>query len=666
MQVWSRITIFGEKGSIARQILFPLVLLIIASNIVIISITMQELDSQLLEAAERKLNQSSDLEKVKFTSNIRELINDVLIVSRTAPIKAIVNAGAKTSSDVRDGLSVAAWRKQLATILSEVLHFKVRYDQARLILADGSEWLRVDRYGDNGSIRVVVDDELQNKSARPYFQKAIQAQSGEVYLSDIELNREFGQVMKPERPVIRAATPLYADDGSVFGVLIINQNMQEDFDSLRLLAGDDTDVLLSNSVGEYILHSSVDKQFQFEYGRSENIVDDFPAAKSLLTDSGDTFKTGVVGEGEGQKIYSLRVINYSSGVFSSRIIVAATHDFADALRLRSQLLNKIYLVLMAISAIAILLALLIARRIAMPIGRMRDALTNHGENASPSDLPLAADGEVGDLARVFDKFIKELSSRQKIFQLEELERKVAQAELEDSNKRLIALNQEIEQFVYIASHDLQEPLRTVASFVDLLVEHNVEQQDEQLKIFHGFILESIQRMRDLVTGLLDYSRLGAESKWEEVDCQKLLGCVCNDLAARIDETHAEIHYTDLPCIEGRRTELGMLFQNLISNGIKFSRQGVTPRVHISAERSGNTWLFCVRDNGIGIKKDHFDKIFNIFQRLNNRDDFEGSGIGLAHCKKIVQMHGGNIWLESLVGEGSTFYFSLRGGANEQA
>lgn len=666
MQGKSWMTAILEKGSIARQILLPLVVLIIVSNIVAISIIMRQLDAQLLSAAERKLNQISDLEAVKFTSNIRELINDVHIVSRTAPVKSIVNSGINLNSDVRDGLSVAAWRQQLGTICAEILHFKGRYDQIRLILADGSEWLRVDRYGDDNSIRVVHDDELQNKSSRPYFQKAIQAKPGEVYLSDIELNREFGKISQPERPVIRAATALYAADGTVFGVLIFNQNMQDDFDGLRALAGGDTDVLLSNSAGEYILHSNVDKQFQFEHGRSENIINDFPAAKSLLADTGDTFKTGVVGSGSGEKIYSLRVISYSSSVFSSRIIVAAIHDFEDALQVKSQLMKKIYLVLVGVFAIAIVLSLMVSRRIAMPIRRMRDALTDRGLDADSKDLPLSVNGEIGDLARVFDQFIRELSRRQDILQAEVLERKNAQAELEASNKKLISLNQEIEQFVYIASHDLQEPLRTVASFVDLLVEHNVEQQDEQVKVFHGFILESIQRMRELVTGLLDYSRLGSESKREKIDCQKLLSDVCDDLGSRIDEVHAEIHYSDLPCVDGRRTELRMLFQNMISNGIKFSRPGVSPHINISAERIHEEWVFCVRDNGIGIKEDCFDKIFNIFQRLHNRDDYEGSGIGLAHCKKIVQMHGGRIWLESIPGEGSAFYFSLRSRGNEEA
>jgi signal transduction histidine kinase len=659
MQGESRVLAIGEKGSIARQILFPLLLLIVVSNIVVVSIIMRQLDTQLLSAAQHKLNQISQLQAVKFTSNINELINDVLIVSRTAPVRAIANESVGKNASVSGGISVEAWKHQLSIIFTEILGFKGRYDQIRLILADGTEWLRIDRHGDQNAVRVVDDEKLQDKSATNYFQETLKLKSGEVYLSDIELNREFGKVALPERPVIRASTPVYADDGTIFGILVFNENLQDDFEGLRSLAGDDTNVLLSNSVGEYILHPEANKRFQFEYNRSSSIFADYPAAKELLAATGDSFETGIAGKGDEQQVYSLRTIVYGSGGPSNRLIVATSYDLSAALQVKFHLLKQIYFLLILITVIAVLLSIIVARRIAKPIVRMRDALTDQGLNTQSTELPLTSSGEVGDLARVFEQFITELSRRQKILHAEVQERKSAQAELEENNKKLVSLNREMEQFAYIASHDLQEPLRTVASFVDLLVEHNAEQQDEQVKVFHGFILDSVQRMRDLVTALLDYSRLGADSEREEVDCQQLLNDVCEDLGARIEDTQAEIHYSDLPCIAGKRTELRMLFQNMISNGIKFSRQDVRPCIHISAERGEDEWVFRVRDNGIGISSAHFDKIFNIFQRLHNREDFEGAGIGLAHCKKIVQMHSGKIWLESSLGEGSTFYFSLR-------
>lgn len=659
MQGESRMLAIGEKGSIVRQILFPLLLLILISNIVVVSIIMRQLEAQLLLAAQHKLNQISQLQAVKFTSNIDELINDVLIVSRTAPVRAIANVGASKDTSVSEGLSVDAWRRQLSIIFSEILGFKSRYDQIRLILADGTEWLRIDRHGDKNTVRVVDDEKLQKKSARDYFQKTLKLKSGEVYLTDIELNREFGELSHPERPVIRASTPVYADDGTIFGILVFNEDLQNDFDGLQSLAGDDTNVLLSNSAGEYILHPEANKRFQFEYGRSSSIFTDYPAAKKLLASSGDSFETGIAGNGDEQQVYSLRTIVYGSGNPSNRLLVATSYDLSAALQVKSHLLKKIYFLLIVITIIAVLLSIIVARRIAKPIVRMRDALTDQGINTQSKELPLSSSGEVGDLARVFEKFITELSRRQKILHAEVQERKNAQAELEENNKKLVSLNREMEQFAYIASHDLQEPLRTVASFVDLLVEHNAEQQDEQVKVFHGFILDSVQRMRDLVAALLDYSRLGANSAREEIDCQQLLSDVCKDLGAKIEDTQAEIRYSDLPRIAGKRTELRMLFQNMISNGIKFSRKDVRPCIHVSAERGDGEWVFCVRDNGIGISAEHFDKIFTIFQRLHNRDDFEGAGIGLAHCRKIVEMHSGKIWLESSLGEGSAFYFSLR-------
>ncbi|CAA0102908.1 ATP-binding protein [Zhongshania aliphaticivorans] len=659
MQGESRMLAIGKKGSIARQILFPLLLLIVGSNIVVVSIIMRQLDAQLLLAAQHKLNQISQLQDIKFTSNINELVNDVLIVSRTAPIKAIANNDGSKDIGVSGELSIEAWKSQLARICTEILNFKERYDQIRLILADGSEWLRVDRRGDENSIHIVPANDLQNKYSMSYFQETIKLQLGEVYLSEIELNREFGVVSKPEKPVIRASTPLYADDGKLFGILIFNENLQNGFDELHALAGDDTNVLLSNSAGEYILHPEENKRFQFEYGQSSSIFGDYPAAKYLLADMGNSFETGIADKGNEQQVYSLRTIVYGSGAPGNRLIVATSYDLSSALQVKSHLLKQIYFLLILITVIAVLLSIIVARRIAKPIVRMRDALTDQGLNTQSTELPLSSSGEVGDLARVFEQFITELSRRQKILHVEVQERKSAQAELEENNKKLVSLNREMEQFAYIASHDLQEPLRTVASFVDLLVEHNAEQQDEQVKVFHGFILDSVQRMRDLVTALLDYSRLGADSKREKIDCQQLLNEVCEDLGARIEDAQAEIHYSDLPRIDGKRTELRMLFQNMISNGMKFSRQDVRPCIHISAKRGSGEWVFCVQDNGIGISPEHFDKIFNIFQRLHNRDDFDGAGIGLAHCKKIVQMHSGKIWLESSLGEGSAFYFSLR-------
>jgi light-regulated signal transduction histidine kinase (bacteriophytochrome) len=165
-------------------------------------------------------------------------------------------------------------------------------------------------------------------------------------------------------------------------------------------------------------------------------------------------------------------------------------------------------------------------------------------------------------------------------------------------------------------------------------------------------------MKTLIKDLLDYSRLGREKQLEDIDSNLMLQEVLADLDKVIKENGAQIHAGHLPVIRALHTEIKLVFQNLISNSIKFRRQGTQPEIHIEAQRKINYWQFSFSDNGIGIEKQHQEKIFIIFQRLHNRSDYEGSGIGLAHVKKIVELHGGTIWVDSLPGKGSTFYFTI--------
>jgi PAS domain S-box-containing protein len=234
-----------------------------------------------------------------------------------------------------------------------------------------------------------------------------------------------------------------------------------------------------------------------------------------------------------------------------------------------------------------------------------------------------------------------------------LEKKVQQrtAELELKNK-------ELEQFAYVASHDLQEPLRTTTGFVDALRKQYKGKLDEHADLYLSYIAQSSDRMKTLIKDLLDYSRIGREKQFIPVDGNALLKEVLADLDKVIRENQAVIKAEKLPEVMAFPTELKLLFQNLISNSIKFRKPGETPCIAISVEKDNGFWRFTVKDNGIGIDPRHQDRIFIIFQRLHNRTDYEGSGIGLAHCKKIVELHGGKIWVASTLGEGSTFFFTL--------
>lgn len=238
------------------------------------------------------------------------------------------------------------------------------------------------------------------------------------------------------------------------------------------------------------------------------------------------------------------------------------------------------------------------------------------------------------------------------------ERKQAEAKLKQSIAELERSNAELEQFAYVASHDLQEPLRMVSSYTQLLARRYRDKLDADADDFIAYAVDGSNRMQMLINDLLAYSRVSMRGKpFEPTDCEAILSQICVNLQAAIEDSDAVITHDPLPTVVADVSQLAQLLQNLIGNAVKF--RGEEPlHVHVSAEQKGNEWVFSVRDNGIGIDPEYADRIFIVFQRLHNRGEYSGTGIGLAICKKIVERHGGRIWVESQSGKGSTFYFTI--------
>jgi PAS domain S-box-containing protein len=245
------------------------------------------------------------------------------------------------------------------------------------------------------------------------------------------------------------------------------------------------------------------------------------------------------------------------------------------------------------------------------------------------------------------------------------ERKKAEAHLLNRVEELNRSNEELGQFAYIASHDLQEPLRMVASYTHLLARRYKGRLDADADEFIAFAVDGANRMQRLIQDLLTYSRVGTEeSALLDTSSAEALQHALVNLRSAIEESGAEITYGDMPAVLADEMQLIQLFQNLVGNAIKYQNSGI-PRVHISAVKStGSTWLFSVEDNGLGIDPQYFEKIFGMFQRLHKRDEFAGTGIGLAICKKIAERHGSRISVESQPGKGSTFRFVLAGNGKE--
>ncbi len=237
--------------------------------------------------------------------------------------------------------------------------------------------------------------------------------------------------------------------------------------------------------------------------------------------------------------------------------------------------------------------------------------------------------------------------------------KKTEKRLKKTIKELERSNKELQSFAYITSHDLQEPLRNIASFAQLIERRYKGQLDNDADEYIDFMVSGASRMKEMIQGLLDYSRVGTRGhKFKEFEAETSLKYALSNLGSAIDEVNAEITYDSLPVLFADEDQIIRVFQNLIGNALKFRREGVKPKIHIAAQKSGHEYIFSVSDNGIGLEEEYSDQIFEVFKRLHVIDEYKGAGIGLAIVKRIIDRHGGRIWVKSELGKGSTFYFTL--------
>ena len=224
---------------------------------------------------------------------------------------------------------------------------------------------------------------------------------------------------------------------------------------------------------------------------------------------------------------------------------------------------------------------------------------------------------------------------------------------------LTIANKELEQFSFLSSHDLREPLLTIRNFTELILAEHGQDFTDVSKRYFQVISQSAMRMEDLLRGLLDFSRISNPKQLnDEVDCNEIVKETIADLDSLISKNKAIITVEPLPILKAFPLELKILFENLITNAIKYKKKDTVPEISISVNRINKGWQFAITDNGIGIEKTYYENIFLIFQRLHKRSEYEGTGIGLAYCKKIAELHGGRIWVESIPGQSSTFYFTI--------
>ncbi len=320
--------------------------------------------------------------------------------------------------------------------------------------------------------------------------------------------------------------------------------------------------------------------------------------------------------------------------------------------------------------VALVVSMLLQKSISTPILNLKNIMENVSRNSNYSlRSSEKRDDEIGILAKEFNYMLKQIQNRDISLKnaQEKLEEKVKKRtqELSDLNLKLQQSNKELEQFAYVASHDLQEPLRAIKSYVQLIQKRYKDDFKPEANEFMQYVISGADRMHILINDLLLYSRVGTRpNHFTDNDLVKILNIVMENIADRISSTNAKITIDcPLPVIKADAIQLIQLFQNLITNALKYQLKNQIPEIHIGINEKKE---FYVKDNGIGISEEYFDRIFVIFQRLHSREEYTGTGIGLAVCKKIVERYGGEIWVESNgINKGATFWFTLNSMENKE-
>ncbi|MDX2003542.1 MAG: ATP-binding protein [Chitinophagales bacterium] len=315
---------------------------------------------------------------------------------------------------------------------------------------------------------------------------------------------------------------------------------------------------------------------------------------------------------------------------------------------------SIGIILLLVIIVASLSSIYITKRVINPILDLTAASRQLSAGEKIGIIPRKTSDEVGELTDAFNKMALELRKKQ-----DELV-KTNEYITQQAEELLERYNSDLEQFAYVTTHDLIEPLRMITSYVQLLQRRYKDVYDNDAKDFMNYIVEGVERMHRIINDLFEYSHIRTNVKdFEPVDTNEVFEAVLKKLDKEIGQSNAIVTHGKLPMIKGVRSNIAQLFQNLVANAIKFRKKDSVMKIDVQAEERATEWLFSVRDTGIGMDPSYRDKIFEIFKRLHKRDEYPGSGMGLAISKNIVERHGGKIWVESQLGEGATFFFTIK-------
>jgi signal transduction histidine kinase len=476
----------------------------------------------------------------------------------------------------------------------------------------------------DGLIVVSSDESLEGKyrESEPFFVEG----KARTYVGKVSYSLSEGGA------VMDISTPIHDEQGDVIAVLAGHADLAEIAEIRRAATG------VSSSEDAYLINTSRFFVTEPRFGEG------FALKKAIHTEGAEA----CLERGDGMGLYDdyrgVPVLATYRWLPERELCILTELDQAEAFAPIVALRNATIAAGVVMVLIAASLGVIFTRTITGPVLQLVKATEEIGAGNLDYRIDVSGRDEIGQLGAAFNQMTRK--------------RKQAEDRLKQTMADLERSNKELEQFAYVASHDLQEPLRMVSSYTQLLARRYQDQLDQDAHDFITYAVEGAERMQRLINDLLAYSRLATRGKpFGKTDCQRALQETLANLRTAIDETKATVTHDPLPTVFADESQLIQVFQNVVSNAIKFHGQA-PPVIQIGAERKNDEWVFSVRDNGIGIDPQYHERIFVIFQRLHSGDEYPGTGIGLALCKRIVERHGGRIWVESDLGEGATFCFTI--------
>jgi len=598
---------------------------------------------------------------------------DTLFIARTPPIQGMLRALKNNNYDEKGKSTYRQWEKRVQKIFIAILKSKPRYLQIRFLDQNGQELVDVHHELKNDEYHIHSKKKLQDKSNSIYVKETLKLAVGSIYLSEINLNREHGEVSKPHTEVLRSATPVYDEQtGKLSGLVVVNVEIGSKLRKIQKNIQDkNSEIFITNDRGGYLLHPDETKAYGFDLGKRFRIQEDFPQLANLfLPDNKDTRLTLYPKDTKGTHVVSFVKIPFDP-VYPERFIAVGISElYASIVAKQSSVQSAVLNLALIIASVVTFLAIFFSYRLALPIKNIARVMDDYIHNReSKVNMPFDDKSEVGDLARRYHSLIAEVED--------------AKAHLKGLNRNLEVLVEErtgdlnvsrIEaeranaaksEFLSRMSHELRTPMNAILGFGQILdMESESFNEIQQSNIRE--ILQAGYHLLDLINEVLDLSRIESgkvEISMEDVSLDDVVQKSLSLISSQAKERHIEIVdklSSNGYIVRADYTRLKQVLVNLLSNAVKYnSESGQITLEAVQSESKPDRIRISVVDTGKGLTEDEISKLFTPFERLNEDDNTEGTGIGLVITKHLIEQMNGSIAVECIPGEGCTFWIELQ-------